>query len=187
MAYVAPGVLNRVTLRRGRFGLGGSFNQKAYPVTASQSIRAGDLLKLSASGTVEQAIAAPAVDSVTASGGNLPILGIALENITVDAAGREAGTGKSTLNVAILDPSLEVGMRIYHATPASAKLSALTLGQTYQFVRYTQSAGNSNYYLATTTSNGELVYVEPYIGSSADDNFGVAWCRLAISETIQQG
>lgn len=190
MAYVAPNTLNRVCLMRGRFGMGGSFNQKPFAVAASQTIKQGDILAFTGGAgvlTVQQSISAPSVGSATLSGGNLPIVGVALNNVTSNSAGVDATTGQTAVcNVAILDASLEIGIRIYNATGSNAELQDLTIGTTYQFARYTATGGDSFYCLSTTTTNGELVYVEPYLGSAAADDYGVAWCRIAISETIQQ-
>jgi hypothetical protein len=185
-------------LLRGRFGLGGSFTQRAYPVAANTTIQKGDLLKLVASGggdlKVTQALAAASSGAVTISGGNQALIGVALEAITTNASSIETATGKTQINVAILDPNLEIGVRFIGATVSvptvvgtASELQDLTLGQTYRLARYTSTQGDSFYVLCAETSNGELVYVEPYTGSAAADSFGVAWTRLAISETIQQG
>lgn len=190
MAYVAPNTLNRVSLKRGRFGMGGSFNQKQFNVAASQTIKAGDILKFTGGAgviTVEQSITAPSALSATLSGGNAVTLGIALNSVTSNSSGVDTSSNlQAVVNVAILDASLEIGLRIYNATAANAELQDLTLGTTYQYARYTDANSDSFYCLSTTTTNGELVYVEPYEGSAAGDDYGVAWCRIAISETIQQ-
>lgn len=187
-----------MTLLRGQLGMGAAFNQKSYPVAASQTIRKGDLLaKTSGANTVEQAIAAPAAGNATVSGGNLPILGVALEDVTTNASGVETFTGKSTVAVAILDANLELGLRFLGVTATGAvtvssvasasELQDLALFGAYQFARYTPASGNPFYVLVAATTNGELIYVAPHLGCAADDDFGVAWCRAAVSETVRLG
>jgi len=190
--YIAPNTLNATGLVRGRFGMGGSFNQKQYTVAASQTIYAGDVLALTVGSagvlTVQQSIAAPSAGSVTLSGGNLPILGVALNPVTANASGVDTSTGQTAVvNVALFDASLELLLRIYNATASASQQQDLTLGVPYQFGRYTPSSGNPFYVLSTTTTNGELVYVENYLESSVTDTYGPVWTRIAISETIQQG
>ncbi|MGV3613843.1 MAG: hypothetical protein ACO1SV_00790 [Fimbriimonas sp.] len=181
MAYVKPNTLDRVTLLRGRFGMGGSFNQKTYAVAASQTIRKGDLLKFSAGAgvpTVEQAIAAPAAGNSTNSGGTAAIVGVALDDIATNASSIEAATGKGKINVAIFDANLEIGLRLL-----SGALSALTPGTTYKFARTTNAGGTDSFY-CLSAATGELVYVEPYVGSAQADTYGVAWCRVNADEAV---
>jgi len=188
LAYVQPNTLNKVVLVRG--ATDAVFNELPYTVAASQTIRKGDIVaKTSGANTIEQSIALPGSNnSVTASGGNLPVLGIAMEDITTDAAGVEAITGKTSIRVAVFDDQLQVGLRIYNATADDAELRDLALFGQYQFARFRGASATEWFYvLTTTTSNGELVYVEPYNGSALDDDYGVAWCRSAISETVRQG
>lgn len=188
MAYVQPNTLNKVVLVRG--AIDGVFNELPYTVAASQTIRKGDIVaKTSGANTIEQAIALPGSNnSVTLSGGNLPILGVAMEDITTDAAGVEAVTGKTSIRVAVFDDNLQVGLRLYNATAADAELRDIALFGTFQFGRFRAASASEWFYvLSTTTTNGEMVYVEPYNGSALDDDYGVAWCRAVISETVRLG
>jgi uncharacterized protein with beta-barrel porin domain len=179
LANVQPNTLNRVMLLRGRLGMGGSFNQKTYAVAASQAIKKGDLLMKSSGGnTVEQAISAPSTSNSTASGGSKALIGVALEDITTNASGVEAATGKTQISVAVLDANLEIGLRVL-----SGNLSSLSLGTTYQFARTTPTAGNT-FYCLSTSPTGELIYLGPYAGSGTGDTYGVAWCRVVPDKAI---
>jgi hypothetical protein len=156
-------------------------NQRLITVAASQTIYPGDILVLSGgagSPTVQQAITAPSAGSATNSSGSLALYGVALEPITTNASGVEASTGKTKISVAIFDSNLRLATRVYNATPASARLSALTVNSTYKIARYTPAAGAGNpFYCLSTSATGEVAYAEPYVGSADTDNYGVAWIR----------
>jgi hypothetical protein len=188
--YVAKNTLSRVYFVRGRGGMSISVPQKLVPVAASQTIKKGDLLVLTGGAgvlTCQQAIAAPSASTLSSlSSGTDAVLGIAQENITTNASLVEVATGKTAINVTILDPTVEIGLRIYNATASASELADLTMGQTYKFARWTTADGDS-FYVLTTTTSGEFVYVEPYPGSEASDDYGVAIVRLNLSETIQAG
>jgi hypothetical protein len=169
-------------------GNAGAFNQKDRVVAASTSIKRGDIVSLS-SGEVVQAIALPGANSTKSdSGGNLPVLGVAMADIVTGSGGTETGTGRSTIPVAIFDGNLELALRIYHATPGSAEARDLTLSTAYQFARWRGASADEWWYaLIPTTTNGELKYVERSAESEADDDYGIVWTRAILSETVRQG
>lgn len=177
--YVAPNVLTSIgRMLRGQLTM--AVNQRSYAsVAASQTIYDGDILVVTGGAgvlTVQQSIAAPSAGSATLSGGSLVPYAVALENITTNASGVEAITGKTQISIAVFDPNLMIALRIYNATAANAELQDLVLNGIYQFARYTPTTGNPFYCLSTTTTTGELTYREPYAGSAQTDDFGVAWC-----------
>lgn len=184
----APGVLDKVVRIRPAQGGAGAFNQKDLVVATSQNIKMFDIVSLS-SGLVQQSISLPGSNSTaTASGGNLPTLGIALADIVTTSAGIETATGRTTIPVAILDSNLEALFRIYNATAANAQQQDITIGTNYQFVRYRGATSAIWFYgLSTTTTNGELKYVEPSAESAVTDNYGMVWVRAALSDTVRQG
>jgi hypothetical protein len=183
-----PNVFDKFWAVRAAQGSGGAFNQKDLPVAASTTINAGDLVKFS-SGQLVQAIALPGSDnSATASGGNLGVVGVAMASIVTGAGGSESITGRSSIPVAIFDSNLELAMRIYNATAADAEPRDLTLGTKYQFQRWRGSSASVWWYsLIVTTTNGELLYVDRYAGSAADDDYGIVWVRAALSDTVRLG
>jgi hypothetical protein len=165
----------------------GCFNTKVLTVAASQTIKMYDIVSLSSS-NVQQAISLPGADTTgTASGGNLAELGIALAPITTASSGVETATGRTQIPVAIWDDNLEVAMRIYNATAANAELQDLTLGTSYQFQRWRQTSTNWWYSLIVTTTNGELRFSDYYAGSNVADDYGIAWVRAILSDTVRQG
>lgn len=164
--------------------------QKEVTIAASQNIKKYDILaKTSGANTYEQACALDASNNTgTASGGNLPIFGVAAAGIVTAAGGSEATTGRTTIPVWVFDGNLEVAMRIYNATAANAEPRDLTLGTPYQFQRWRGASADEWWYsLITTTTNGELAFVERHASSADDDDYGVVWARSIISETVQLG
>ncbi|AIE86984.1 hypothetical protein [Fimbriimonas ginsengisoli] len=184
----APGALDKVIRLRPSQGSGGAFNQKEEQVANSQTIRYGDIVSLS-SGKVQQSIALPGSNNTasSASGGTLPIYGIALADIATNSAGTEASTGRNTIPVAVFDSNLELLVRIYNATPSSSTQAALSLGTTYQFVRYRGADANTWWYMVSTTSTGEFKFVEASAESQTSDNYGMVWLRTILSDTVRQG
>lgn len=164
--------------------------QKEVTIAASQDIKMYDILaKTSGANTYEQSIALPGSNnSGTASGGNLPIFGVAAAPIVTAASGTEATTGRSKIPVWIFDMNLELCMRIYNATAADAEPRDLAVGTPYQFQRWRGASASEWWYsLITTTTNGELAYMERAGSSADDDNYGLVWTRAIISETVQLG
>lgn len=161
-------------------------NQKEYTVAASQDIKMWDILALSSS-VAQQSIALPGSNNTgTASGGNLTELGVALAPIVTASSGVEAITGRTTIPVAIWDDNLELCLRIYNATASAAEPQDLTLGTAYQFQRWRNASASEWWYsLITTTTNGELVYVERAGISGNDDDYGMVWTRSIPA--IRQG
>jgi hypothetical protein len=141
-------------------------------------------------GLVQQAIAAPSSGNSTLSGGNLPIVGIAMAPITTNSAGIEvdAGINRTTTTVALFDDRLNVLFRVAGANGASATLSNVTQGTAYQLGRYTNSAGTFTwYFMSTTTGNGELVFTEiPQDLKGQTYTYPTVWCKAALSATIRQ-
>jgi hypothetical protein len=190
------GTLDKYIALRPAQGSGGAFRVAPYPVAASQTIRRGDIVALS-SGSVQQAIALPgANNTATASGGNLAILGVALDDITTNASGVDttsggsAGIPRTHCNVAIFDDNLEVAMRLYDATLTNTQQSDVTVGTAYQFARFRGASASEWWYMLTiTTTNGELKVVERSLevpGSALTDNYGILWTRAALSATVRQ-
>lgn len=183
MAQVGRYIVDQLTPYVGWRGVqGNEYKEMSYNVTASQTIRRGDILiKAAAANTVEQAIAAPAAGNVTLSGGNVSIVGVAVMDFTADANGVDQETGATQIRVMPIQYG-ELLLRIYNATASSAEPQDLTLGTAYQFGRYTDADSVSWYVLSTTTTNGELVYTgfDPYV--AAGDNYGAVWCRVNVAE-----
>lgn len=164
--------------------------QKEVTIAASQNIKMYDILaKTSGANTYEQSCALDGSNSTgTASGGNLPIFGVAAAPIVTGSGGTETTTGRSTIPVWVFDDNLELCMRIYNSTATSAEPRDLVLGTAYQFQRWRGASADEWWYsLITTTTNGELHYVERAAGSADDDNYGLVWVRAAISETVRLG
>ena len=174
-----------------RSALGGVTPQEvSFPVAASQNIKKGDILSLS-SGAVQQAIALPGADNTaTASGGNLPIVGIAGADITTDATGYEtnAGVSRNTIPVIIFDNNTQLGLRVWNATATNAEYQDVAVGTAYQFARYRLNSTTSWYVLTTVTTNGELKVVSPLYaaGYAATDQYPVFYTRAIMSETVRQ-
>lgn len=169
---------------------GTAWTEKPYTVAASQSINYRDIVaKTSGANTIEQAIALPGSNSTgTASGGNLPILGVALASIVTNSAGVEANTGITQIRVAVFDDMFEVMLRIYNATAANSEFQDIAVFTPLQFQRWRGASASSWWYsLITTTTNGELVPTELYIGASASDDYGPVWCRANTLEVVRLG
>lgn len=182
------GTFNKFVRVRPRAGF--RITEKEVTIAASQNIKKYDFLaKTSGANTYEQACALDGSNNTgTASGGNLPIFGIAQTGIVTGAGGTEATTGRSTIRVWVFDSAIEVALRIYHATPSSAEPRDIVLGTPYQFQRWRGASADEWWYsLLTTTTNGELAYMERHAGSADDDDHGVVWVRPIISETVQLG
>jgi hypothetical protein len=166
------------------------FTVMELPVAASQTILVNDLLSLS-SGLVQQAIAAPSAGTSSLSGGNLPIVGVAMAPITTNASGQEVsaiGSTRTTTTVAIFDDRLNVLLRCATTNGASRTLSNYTQGTAYQFGRYTNAAGTlSWYFLSNTTTNGEMIFVEiPQDLKGSTSTYPTVWCKAVLSATIRQ-
>lgn len=170
-------------------GSSGSFNQKDYTVAASTTINYLDIVSLSADGTVIQALTlAASNNTAVTSGGNLPMLGVAMAPIVTASSGAEATTGRTTIPVAVFDANLEVALRIYSATTTATQQPDVVLGTAYQLQRWRGASADEWWYsLITTTTNGELKVTERSPESSVTDNYGIVWLRAAISDTVRQG
>jgi len=160
-------------------------------VPASQLIKAGDFVSLASNGTVSQSIALPGSNStVTTSGGNLAIYGVAQEGIDLSSGGStEPVTGRSQINVLPLDGSQLTLVRAYHATPATSAWTSIDKTALYNIGRYRgASASDWAYVLVVSgTTNPELKPVDLYAGYSTADYYAPVWVRLATSDTVRQG
>lgn len=172
-------------------GTGGTQgNTRMYTVAASQSINFLDIVaKTSGANTIEQSIALPGSNSTgTASGGNLPVLGIAMEPIVTAASGAEANTGRTQINVLTFGGLAEAMLRLYNATPGDSQFQDIAQFTPLQFQRWRGASASIWWYsLITTTTNGEIVPLELYVGASITDNYAPIWCRLVTTEAVQQG
>jgi len=161
-----------------------------WPVAASTTIKAGDLLKLS-SGKLVQALADPGSDnSLTTSSGNTQIAGVAGESITTDSNGQEIqGTNIKTMITLVLgDGSIDYLVRLYDATASNTYLTALTRGTAYLLGRYRVTSTNLFYVITTGTSNGEMIYIEPFGQSQQNSSatslqtttstYAAVWCKI---------
>lgn len=163
-----PGVFDKQIKPRPAQGAGGFFNQAAYTVAASTSIKRYDIVSLNGSQLVQQAIALPGSNnSASLSGGSLPTLGVALASITTNAAGQDTSSGLpvTTVPVAIWDGNLEILIRAWNATPANTQISTGTFNPSAILQLGRWRGPNANtwwYFLSTTTTNGELLVVEQY-------------------------
>lgn len=183
MAQIGRYIVNQLTPYVAWRGVqGDEYKEFSYPVTASQTIKRGDLIiKAAAANTVEQAIAAPSAGSATLSGGSTSLVGVAVMDYTANASGVDTLTGATQLRVMPIQYG-ELLLRIYNATASSAEPQDLTLGTAYQYGRYTTAGGVSFYVLSTTTTNGELVYTGYSGDVAAGDDFGAVWCRINVAE-----
>lgn len=184
----APSVFDNYVRLRPTKGMT-EFQVIELPVAASQTILTNDVLALS-SGKVQQSIAAPGAGLTTLSGGNLPIVGVAMAPITTDASGNEVAGGatRTTTTVAIFDDGLNVLFRCATTNGASQTLANYTQGLKYQFGRYTNAGATlSWYFLSPTTTNGEMTFIEiPQDLKGATTTYPVVWCKAALSATIRQ-
>ncbi len=143
----------------------GTIREEQATVAASTTIQRGDILALS-SGQVVQAIALPGSNnSVSLSGGNLAIYGVALGSIATNASGVDTSSGFNitTIPVAVFDNNLEVMYRLYNATASNTNPPDVTIGTAYQFGRWRGASASEWFYvISTTTTNGEMRYVEAY-------------------------
>jgi hypothetical protein len=184
---VQTGVLKRFHRVRARAGF--RLAQKEITIAASQTIVKGDILKRTTGTgveTYEQAIADPGSDATasSASGGNLEIAYVAASSITTGSGGSEATTGRTSIPAySIAD--IELAMRLYNATGSSAEAQDFNRGTQYQFIRYRVTSGEQFYALITTTTNGELVYVERCVGADVADDYGPVWTRVNTLEAIR--
>lgn len=173
-------------------GGAGSFRQEAFPVAAGTTIYRGDIVTLT-SGAVTQALGLANVGDVngnnaaTASSGTTTILGVAMASIKTDANGIEAGTGRTTLEVAVLDDNLEIGLRIYNAVAADADQAHVAVGTSYRFQRWRGANLSTWWYELTTTTPGELEVVARHPGTGADEDYGVVWVRCVDAAKLIGG
>ena len=182
------GTFNKFLRVRPRAGF--RLTQKEVTIAASQNIKMYDFIgKTSGANTFEQACALDASNNTgTASSGNQVFYGIAAAPIVTAAGGAEATTGRTTIPVWVFDTNIEVALRIYHATPASAEPRDLTLGTPYLIQRWRGASADEWWYSAlTTTTNGEFAFVERHGSSADEDDHGVCWFRPIISETVLRG
>ena len=105
----------------GVLGVMDPYVKKNYPVAASQTFVAGDILTLTSSGTLQQNIAANTTTTISTH----IIAGVALEPALVNAPGASpAGTAQTNLPIAVANSDLYMWMPIYHGTAASAVWNA---------------------------------------------------------------
>jgi len=162
---------------------------KEYAVQASVDIRRGDFLTCNAAGAVGQAIALPGSNNTASStsGGSTLIL-VADENFTSDASGVSTdGQGRVTIVVRICDDSFETDRRIYNATAANAQQQDLAYdGTSYEYVRYRGATAGDWWYMANTTTTGELIPQDKNKESAVTDNYGIVTYKVAQANR-QQG
>lgn len=163
-------------------------------IAASQTIKAGDLLKLTSgstgAGTYEQALALPGSNnSITSSGGNGIFPYIAAEAITTDSNGIEAATGKTSIQV-FETGSTEFGLRFYAAGGASASelqdVAGYGAGTAYIVGRYRFASASAWSYVATSvTTNGEFVPFGPHADNTAATNtYPVLWGSMKATTNV---
>lgn len=172
---IQPNQLTKYTqVRR----VGGTLNQRDYPVAASQTIQPGDWLNLS-SGTVQQSLSLPGSNnSVTASGSGQQFVGMALAGITTNSSAVEASTGRTTIPVAIFDAETEVLVRIYNATAGSAEPQDVNLGTSYNLSRFRGASASVWFYVMnTSTTDANVSLIEKSLESAADEDYGFVWVR----------
>lgn len=191
----APGVFDSYTARRATNGMT-EFKTLELIVAASQTINPGDILSLS-SGKLQQSIAAPTAGTTSLSGGNLAIAGAAIYPITTDSSGNNtsgavvpSGLPVTTL-IAVFDDSTNVLLRCATTNGASQTLANFTIGNKYQFGRFTNAAGTlSWYFLSPTTTNGEFIFEQipqdlafPTVSTST---YPTVWVKAILSATVRQ-
>jgi hypothetical protein len=192
-----PGVFdNQIKPRAALGNAGGAFNQFDYTAGNSVTINRGDIVLISGSGAstvVSQAIALPGSNnSASLSGGSLGTLGVALSQIKTNSSGIDTSTGfnKTVVTVAIWDANLEVLMRGWNATAANTTISNWTpITSNYQLGRWRGANANTWwYFISTTTTNGELTYVEPYGVNlqASTDQYALMYVK-AVSTIRQAG
>jgi hypothetical protein len=196
VAFAPNALTNSTRCRPIGGGTGGDVVSKTFGVAASQTIKEGDFVSLSsgvvAMATVAQSIALGSTNNeVIASGGNLPIIGMALSDITTGADATEAITGRTTIQVAMLkdnefllrtvDPAHDVDL-----DGSTAEVRDTAVGTSYQFGIYRVTATDWFYTAIITTTNGELRQVEKYPSQAAADDWGLAWYRAIQSDTVIQ-
>lgn len=181
-----PNTLDKVNTWRMRHGAAPTVIDET--VAASQNIKRGDVL-VKSSGVVSQAIALPGSNNTaTASGGNLPIYGIADADITTDGSGVETAGGltRTTIPVLVFDDNLDLNIRGWNATEGNAQLQDFTKGTAYQFARFRGASADVWYYvLIVTTTNGEMLYVEAPQILTALNTYPNLWVRPIAS--VRQG
>jgi hypothetical protein len=142
------------------------------PVAASAAIKMGDILAIS-SGQVAQAIALPGSDSTETSAGGVTLYGVAMADVTTGASVNEA---TDRIPVAVFDDNLEVALKIHNATASSAEPRDLTVATAYSLGRWRgASADVWWYFVDTSTTNGEMRYVERT--GNNDEDYGLVWCK----------
>lgn len=166
-----------------------------WPVAASTTINKGDFVSAS-SGAIAQSIALPGSNnSLSASGGNLPTLGIANMYILTDSNQNFAQPGGFTQSpgmceVFILDDTVEFALQLWNSTLADTPITNLTLGTAYEYGRF-RGANSSTwkYVITTTTTNGEMKYIEAWNTNDfpSSSNYGWGWFRPILSSTVRQG
>ena len=184
------------------------WDQQKFTVAASQTINPGDFVSISA-GTVSQSIALPSGNNeASLSGGNLPILGMALNYVLTDSNGVWTQPGGYTqtslqLNVAILNENFSAWLQcvpvgstganqaILAGTAGNSSVgTALTFETAYQLARVRLANASTWFYgISTVTTNGEFKMFEYYntgaIATSAP--FGWARFKSILSSTVRQG
>jgi hypothetical protein len=165
-------------------------NQEEFTVGASMTINFGDIVAMSATtNVIIQALTLAASNSTAVtSGGNAPILGVAMASIVMPASGNEATTGRNKIPVAIFDDNLLYVGRIYSATSSLSTQTGVTLGVQLQFQRWRDLNASTWWYsFITTTTNGEFKAVEYDPTSATSDKYGIIQCRAALNDTVRQG
>jgi len=174
-------------------GGGGAINQIDIPVAPSQTIKTGDLVKLSST-KATQALALPGSNnSVTNSTGNIGTIGISMADITSDSNGVEAISGRTTLPVAIWDANLEATLRIVNDSSGTLSSTTTTqgdinFGTKYNFARVRGADANTWFYAITSASptNGELLKVENSPETTTTESYGLVTVRAVNTDTVRQ-
>lgn len=144
----------------------------SLPVTASTTIKKGDVVKLT-SGFLVQAIALPGTNSTfDLSGGSLADLYLA----AADYATGASITAADVCPVIPFDDKLKVMMRIYNGTAANSELQDVLVGTAYQLGRWRGASATEWWYaMGTTTTNGDLKLLERSPESEITDDYGLGW------------
>src|SRR3990167_8494969 len=107
------GLTNQAIRVRGR-----TFTQE-FPETATQTFKAGDLVKIDSAGRIN--IAATAGNTLVSTG----------ENLVGQAQEAASGTTDNMIAVTVFTEDTIITLPVYHATPASAVTAATNLDVLY--------------------------------------------------------
>lgn len=164
-----------------------------YPVGASQTIKRGDFLCLTA-GFAMQFVTAATTSTLTTNNSSTKVLGVALGDLTTGAT----TSNDNKIEVAVADDEFRVALRLYHATSTTARFATadtnmtnVPTGANLTLERWTDANGSS-YYVASCTSTsqattatslntGTIYYHSRCLESAITDRYGFGWFGVPIS------